>query len=116
MKNAPNYYYNVTKRMLLLVGQWPYQERKSRLFRVSLITAMTFSMTVPQVGKIIQCDGNAQCITLVIPSCILMVLITVKVYTCQFNSNKVCQYKNLYYALTEKCLVFLSKIIIYGFL
>jgi len=57
------------------------------------------------MSKLIYCNGNMRCIMLTIPSSMLMPLILVKLYTCQFNSNKVCQYQNLYYTLVERCLL-----------
>jgi len=36
--------------MLLLAGQWPYQRKKERLLRMSLMTITSLSMIVPQVA------------------------------------------------------------------
>ncbi|TGZ52813.1 Odorant receptor [Temnothorax longispinosus] len=49
MESTSNHYYSITKRMLSLAGQWPYQERRTRLFLVSFVTATTVSMIVPMV-------------------------------------------------------------------
>jgi len=51
MEFAWNQYYSIPKRMLLFAGQWPYQEKRTRFFRVSLLTVTTFSMIVPQVAE-----------------------------------------------------------------
>ncbi|XP_011068482.1 PREDICTED: uncharacterized protein LOC105154564 [Acromyrmex echinatior] len=87
-------YYSISKRVLLFCGQWPYQEKRARLFQLSTVTLVIFSQTFPQVAQIFNCDGNARCIQLTIPVLMLMVVFLVKLYTCQFNSNKVRQ--NLY--------------------
>ncbi|XP_071639937.1 uncharacterized protein [Temnothorax longispinosus] len=89
MESTSNHYYSITKRMLSLAGQWPYQERRTRLFLVSFVTATTVSMIVPMIFKLIQCDGNLRCSMLTVPSIMLMLMFLVKLYTCQFNSSKI---------------------------
>ncbi|XP_072761613.1 odorant receptor 9a-like isoform X2 [Anoplolepis gracilipes] len=49
MESVWNYYYSITKRMLLLVGQWPYQKQKDRLLRMTLVTMTELSVMVPQI-------------------------------------------------------------------
>ncbi|XP_018054781.1 PREDICTED: uncharacterized protein LOC108691518 [Atta colombica] len=88
-------YYSITKWLLLFCGQWPYQKNRARLFQLSTVTLVIFSLIFPQVAQIFYCDGNARCIQLTIPVLMLMVMLLVKLYTCQFNSSKVCQYRNL---------------------
>jgi len=44
-----NYYYNVTKKMLSLTGQWPYQTRGEKLPRMAFVTIVEISMLIPQV-------------------------------------------------------------------
>lgn len=51
MQSAPNHYYSITKGMLSLAGQWPYQERRTKLFRLSFVTANTLSLIVTQVAE-----------------------------------------------------------------
>ncbi|XP_070158308.1 odorant receptor 22c-like isoform X2 [Polyergus mexicanus] len=89
MKSVWNYYYSVTKRMLLLAGQWPYQRRKERLLRVTLMTMTSLSMIIPQIGKFIQCDRDVQCILTTIPSYLFQIVVVVKLYACQFNNSKI---------------------------
>ncbi|XP_029677019.1 uncharacterized protein LOC115243875 [Formica exsecta] len=84
-----NYYYSITKRMLSLVGQWPYQKRGERLFRMILVTMTELSVMVTQVGRFIQCDKNARCILIGIPTYLMYTVIMVKLFTCQFYSNKI---------------------------
>ncbi|XP_029677004.1 odorant receptor 4-like [Formica exsecta] len=89
MKSVWNYYYSVTKRMLLLAGQWPYQRRKERLLRVTLMTMTSLSMIIPQIGKFIQCGRDVQCILTTIPLYLFQILFIVKLYACQFNNSKI---------------------------
>ncbi|KAL6431191.1 hypothetical protein ACFW04_007121 [Cataglyphis niger] len=84
-----NYYYSVTKRLLLLAGQWPYQRRKERLLRVTLITIILISFIIPEIGKFIQCNRNVQCILMVVPEQLSIVVILIKLYTCHFNNSKI---------------------------
>ncbi|XP_025266867.1 uncharacterized protein LOC105255147 [Camponotus floridanus] len=89
MESVWNYYYSITKRMLSLAGQWPYQNRRERLLRVILVTMTEFSVIVPQMGKFIQCDRDVHCIFMTIPTYLMHTVIIVKLYTCQFNSGKI---------------------------
>ncbi|XP_025266892.1 uncharacterized protein LOC112638804 [Camponotus floridanus] len=84
-----NYYYSITKRMLSLVGQWPYQKRKERLPRMTIVFLTELSVLVTQVGRFIQCGKNLQCILIGIPTYLLHTVITVKLLTCQFYSSKI---------------------------
>ncbi|KYQ51050.1 hypothetical protein ALC60_09847 [Trachymyrmex zeteki] len=47
-----NNYYSITKRILLLSGQWPYQEKRTKLFRVSSVTLIIVSLIVPQIKSL----------------------------------------------------------------
>ncbi|XP_012531307.2 odorant receptor 13a isoform X2 [Monomorium pharaonis] len=89
MESEQNYYYRFTKGMLTIIGQWPYQEERTRLFLLSLLTVTAISVIIPQVNKIIQCDGDMRCIMLVTPALMLIFIILVKLYTCQINNNKI---------------------------
>ncbi|XP_011686089.1 PREDICTED: odorant receptor 13a-like [Wasmannia auropunctata] len=89
MKYKWNHYYSLLQKILSLAGQWPYQERRTRLFRVGLITVAIFSLTVPQVGKFIQCNGDVRCIMLIVPTGFAMLIILVKLYTCHLNNSKI---------------------------
>ncbi|KAL0127109.1 hypothetical protein PUN28_005419 [Cardiocondyla obscurior] len=53
MEPTWKYYYNIPKRMLSIIGQWPYQkERRMKRFRLSLVTAFIFSMAIPQIKRL----------------------------------------------------------------
>ncbi|XP_072762543.1 uncharacterized protein [Anoplolepis gracilipes] len=89
MKSVWNYYYSMTKRMLLYSGQWPYQRRKERLLRVTVMTMTSLSMIVPQIGKFIQCNKDVQCILTIVPTHLFQLVVVVKLYSCQFNNRKI---------------------------
>ncbi|KAL6431192.1 hypothetical protein ACFW04_007122 [Cataglyphis niger] len=89
MKSVWNYYYSVTKRLLLLAGQWPYQRRRERLLRVTVTTMISITYIIPQIGRIIQCDRNVQCLLMISPSYLMVVIVLVKVYACHFNNSKI---------------------------
>ncbi|KAF3054456.1 Odorant receptor 180 [Nylanderia fulva] len=93
-----NYYYSVTKKMLLLCGQWPYLTKRRRLFQLILSTIMHISIIVGQVGKIIKCDKNLQCIFVCIPTYLVGCIFTLKLYTCQLNNNKIKHLTNQLYS------------------
>jgi len=60
MESVFNHYYSIPKRMLSLAGQWPYQEKRAKFFRMSLLTVITFSMIIPQVSlKIYTCCSGS---------------------------------------------------------
>ncbi|XP_072762544.1 uncharacterized protein [Anoplolepis gracilipes] len=83
------YYYIITKKMLLLAGQWPYQKRRERLFRMTLIFLTELSILVTQVGRFIQCGKNLQCILTGLPTYLVHAVIIVKLLTCKFYSSKI---------------------------
>jgi len=43
-------FYDIMKKILLLTGQWPYQRRKVRLFRLTVVTIFVLSGIAPQVA------------------------------------------------------------------
>ncbi|XP_012058141.1 PREDICTED: uncharacterized protein LOC105621283 [Atta cephalotes] len=89
MENNREYYYDISKWYLMLVGQWPYQKLKESLFFLIFILFLETSALVTQIAKFVICD-NAQCIYETLPPHMLTVMILVKIFTYQFNSRKVC--------------------------
>ncbi|KAF3054452.1 Odorant receptor 341 [Nylanderia fulva] len=89
MKSVWNHYYSTTKRMLLWAGLWPYQRRRERLLRVTLLTMTGLSMIVPQIGKFIKCGKDVPCILATIPTHMFQLVVIVKLYTCQFYNSKI---------------------------
>ncbi|EFN89953.1 Putative odorant receptor 22c [Harpegnathos saltator] len=49
MESTWDSYYGVTKKFLLLTGQWPHQDRNDKVLRLSVITMAILVMLVPQI-------------------------------------------------------------------
>ena len=49
------------------------------------------------MAQFFHCNKNIRCIQLIIPIFMLVIVCLMKLYTCQFNSNKVRQYRNLFF-------------------
>lgn len=112
-------YYGVVKKVSSLVGQWPYQNPKTKLIYLSFVTLSTFSIVIPQVidnynfdkidyrsmikcgifkrwinvyfqlAKFVICDGDMQCIFQTMAAHMLTIITLVKLYTCHLNRYKV---------------------------
>ncbi|XP_020280604.1 odorant receptor 13a-like [Pseudomyrmex gracilis] len=83
-----NHYYNIVEKVSSLTGQWPYQKSRTRLLGLCLVTLSTFSMIVPQMAKLVKCDGNLECIFQTLTAYLLTIVTLVKLYTCYFNRCK----------------------------
>ncbi|KAH0953261.1 Or9e6 [Eciton burchellii] len=82
-------FYDIMKKIVSLTGQWPYQRRRVRLFRLTIINVFLLSGISPQIGYFIHCEEYRQCIITIMPSVFLIMIIVVKLYTYQFNSSKI---------------------------
>ncbi|XP_029163267.1 uncharacterized protein LOC114934726 [Nylanderia fulva] len=89
MERVWNYYYSVTKKMLSLSGQWPYQEKKEKLLRMAIVTIFEISVLIPQVGQFIHCGRKVQCHLISAPSYLVYTVIMVKLLTCQILNYKI---------------------------
>ncbi|KYN27717.1 Putative odorant receptor 42b [Trachymyrmex cornetzi] len=49
MGTRRSYYYDINKKYLMLIGQWPYQKPKEKLFYFTFIITLAFSSIVPQI-------------------------------------------------------------------
>jgi len=49
MEHSRDYYYDINKWYLMLVGQWPYQKLKESLFFLIIIVFLDASALVTQV-------------------------------------------------------------------
>ncbi|KYQ56437.1 Putative odorant receptor 13a [Trachymyrmex zeteki] len=81
-------YYGVVKKVSSLVGQWPYQNPKTKLIYLSFVTLSTFSIVIPQLAKFVICDGDMQCIFQTMAAHMLTIITLVKLYTCHLNRYK----------------------------
>ncbi|RLU16620.1 hypothetical protein DMN91_010688 [Ooceraea biroi] len=89
MEFTRSHFCGITKKVLVLTGQWPYQNRRNRLLGVTVTSIATFSLIIPQVSKIFQCGKNVQCILQVLPTICLFTIIIVKLYACHFNASRI---------------------------
>ncbi|XP_011869957.1 PREDICTED: uncharacterized protein LOC105563189 [Vollenhovia emeryi] len=88
MEPSRDRYYDISKRYLALVGQWPYQKSKESLFFLMLILFFDVNVLVTQAARFFVCD-NMQCIFETLPPHLLAAIIPVKIFTYQFNSRKI---------------------------
>ncbi|XP_032665196.1 odorant receptor 13a-like isoform X2 [Odontomachus brunneus] len=82
-------YHGFTKRLSSLVGQWPYQNKKEKLLRMSITTTAVLVMHVPQVCKFFNCNKDLNCIFGTVPVYILVLVIILKLYMGNLRSNKI---------------------------
>ncbi|KAG5316894.1 OR13A protein, partial [Acromyrmex heyeri] len=82
-------YYGVVKKVSSLVGQWPYQNPKTKLICLSVVTLSTFSIVIPQLAKFVICNGDMQCIFQTMAAHMLTIITLVKLYTCHLNRYKI---------------------------
>ncbi|XP_039302504.1 odorant receptor 13a-like isoform X1 [Solenopsis invicta] len=88
MDHDRNYYYDICKRYLMLVGQWPYQTFKGSLFGWIILLIMYISAYVTQMAKFVVCS-NMECIYETLTPHMVTIMVMVKVCTFQFNSRKI---------------------------
>ncbi|XP_011686415.1 PREDICTED: odorant receptor 13a-like [Wasmannia auropunctata] len=88
MEVSRDHYYDICKRLLTLVGQWPYQKRRESLFFFILILVFDANVLVAQIARFFVCD-NMQCIFETLPPHLLAAIVPVKIFTYRFNSQKV---------------------------
>ncbi|XP_011686411.1 PREDICTED: uncharacterized protein LOC105449109 [Wasmannia auropunctata] len=82
------YYYDICRRYLMIVGQWPYQKPKERLIFLTFIMILAISSFIPLTAKFTICK-SAQCIYEALPPYMLGVIIILKIFTYQFNSRNI---------------------------
>lgn len=44
-----DYYYDISKKYLMLIGQWPYQKPKERLIFMTVFVILAITSLIPQV-------------------------------------------------------------------
>ncbi|XP_071571210.1 uncharacterized protein [Temnothorax nylanderi] len=81
-------YYDICRRYLELVGQWPYQKSKQSVFFLILILFFDVNVLFTQAARFFVCD-NMKCIFETLPPHILAAIIPVKIFTYQFNIRKI---------------------------
>ncbi|KAL6431181.1 hypothetical protein ACFW04_007113 [Cataglyphis niger] len=91
MERKRDYYYDINRRFLCVVGQWPYQKPKARLFFLIFLLICLINVFITQIAKLLICEDEL-CIFETLPAHILMWNILVKLLTLRFNNQKI---KNL---------------------
>ncbi|KAL6431179.1 hypothetical protein ACFW04_007111 [Cataglyphis niger] len=88
MEQNRNYYYDIGKRFLCMIGQWPYQKPKMRLFFLTLVVIVLVNCLFTQIAQIFVCE-DTQCIFQTLPPHFLVWNSLVKVLAYRFNSQKI---------------------------
>ncbi|XP_018394152.1 PREDICTED: uncharacterized protein LOC108772972 [Cyphomyrmex costatus] len=88
MEPSVEHYYDISKRYLTLIGQWPYQKLKESLLFLSFILICDVTILITQMARFFVCE-NMQCIFETLPSHLLAAIIPVKIFTYRFNSQKI---------------------------
>ncbi|XP_039302488.1 uncharacterized protein LOC105199457 isoform X2 [Solenopsis invicta] len=81
-------YYDISKRYLRWIGQWPSQKPKESLFFFIFILFFDANVIVAQVARFFVCD-NMQCIFETLPPHLLAVIVPVKIFVYRFNRRKI---------------------------
>ncbi|XP_035741912.1 uncharacterized protein LOC118450327 [Vespa mandarinia] len=84
-------YYRLTKKLLSLVGQWPYQESSERRFRSFIVFISLFSFLSTQVLLSFTYYGNIDIIIETVAPISAALISMIKYYTLQFNRDKMKQ-------------------------
>ncbi|KAL6260947.1 hypothetical protein P5V15_008475 [Pogonomyrmex californicus] len=88
MESSRDYYYDICKKYLILIGQWPYQKPREKFIFLSSMILLLATVIVTQIARFVVCD-SAQCIYETLPPHMLAIMILVKIFTYQFNSRKI---------------------------
>ncbi|XP_029677030.1 odorant receptor 13a-like [Formica exsecta] len=88
MEQNRNYYYDIGKRYLWMIGQWPYQKPRMRLSFLALVVIVLANCLFTQIAQIFVCE-DTQCIFQTLPPHLLVWNSLVKVLAYRFNSEKI---------------------------
>ncbi|KAM0729106.1 Odorant receptor 22c [Formica fusca] len=88
MESNIGYYYDINRRFLSLVGQWPYQKPKEKRSFLIFILIILINIIITQIAQFFICE-DAQCIYQTLPPHMLIIAILVKIFTFYFNTQKI---------------------------
>ncbi|KAL6431186.1 hypothetical protein ACFW04_007118 [Cataglyphis niger] len=88
MESNIDNYYDMNRRFLSFVGQWPYQKPKEKISFLILILITVINVMITQMAQFFICE-NVQCIYQTLPPYMLAIIILVKVLTFYFNKQKI---------------------------
>ncbi|XP_047365385.1 uncharacterized protein LOC124955263 [Vespa velutina] len=89
MDSFEHHYYKFNKRLLVLIGQWPYQNSIDCFFRRCIVNFIFIIFVITQVALILTCNGNIDMILETTPSICGFIIIAIKYYTYQIQRNDV---------------------------
>ncbi|XP_047365384.1 uncharacterized protein LOC124955262 [Vespa velutina] len=82
-------YYKLNKRLLVLIGQWPYQNLNDRFFRRCIVNIAIYSFFITQIGVIYEYRNDIDMILDIIPSLTVGLVIIIKYYTYQIQRKNI---------------------------
>ncbi|KAM0729104.1 Odorant receptor 13a [Formica fusca] len=88
MKHKRDYYYDINRRFLSIIGQWPYQKPKARLFFLAFALMFLFNSLVTQIAHMFLCK-DMECIFQTLPIYFLIFNTVVKVLTYRLKSRTI---------------------------
>ncbi|XP_047365383.1 uncharacterized protein LOC124955261 [Vespa velutina] len=98
-------YYRLNKRLLLLIGQWPYQHKFDRRFRMCFVTSLLFSFGITQIS-LLYTNGDVDTLIEIIPPITSLITITSKYSMFYIYRNNI---KNLLERITKHWKLWESK-------
>ncbi|XP_032665209.1 uncharacterized protein LOC116841422 [Odontomachus brunneus] len=87
-KNVEQDYYDICRKFLSLIGQWPNQRPRERMLCMSVIVTWLITLLAAQAAQYYVCE-TTQCKFQTLPMHLTSWLIFVKVLTCHFNNRKI---------------------------
>ncbi|KAI4479686.1 hypothetical protein M0804_010736 [Polistes exclamans] len=82
-------YYRLNKRLLLLVGQWPYQDSSEHHFRVFIVTLGLLNFIFPQITLLCTSNGDVEIIIESMAPISALMVCAFKYYTIEFKRDKI---------------------------
>ncbi|XP_035741914.1 uncharacterized protein LOC118450328 [Vespa mandarinia] len=96
-------YYRLNKRLLLLIGQWPYQHKFDQRFRMCFVTSLLFSFGITQIS-LLYTNGDIDTLIEIIPPITSLITITSKYsmfYICRNNIKNLLERITKHWKLWE---------------
>ncbi|XP_072748581.1 uncharacterized protein [Anoplolepis gracilipes] len=87
METTYSHYYNIVYKIASLSGLWPYLKRRTRIFRVTLLTMILLTLFIPLIAYQCKCKKNVQCTYQAMTGYLLLVVVMTKMYTFLLNNH-----------------------------
>ncbi|XP_072762435.1 uncharacterized protein [Anoplolepis gracilipes] len=88
MDSNIGYYYETNKKLMSLIGQWPYQKPNEKRPRLILLIIIICNALVFQITHFFVCE-DAQCFYETLAPCMLAIVALIKLFTIYFNNHKI---------------------------